>query len=170
MYKELLKHIHSPQISILQLNRPHLKNALGKTIIQELQQEIQLLQQSKQKVLIITGGPNFCSGADLKERRSMSLDDTRKCVNTLRKTFQSISLLPLVTISALDGICLGGGLELALATDFRLAAKTTKLGLPEVKLGIIPGNFVNRSWRHPKTCSFSWLLESQGNDSHWKDL
>ena len=90
-------------------------------------------------VLNSTSSDSFCSGADLKERIKMDVNETRMFVDSLRSTFQEFSKLPMVTIACVDGICLGGGLELALSCDFRIGGQKTKLGFPEVKLGIIPG-------------------------------
>lgn len=82
----------------------------------------------------------FCAGADLKERKSMSMTQVEKFLLGLRRTFSAIEKLPFPTIAALDGLAMGGGMELALCADMRVAsASTDKLGLPETKLGIIPG-------------------------------
>ena len=69
----------------------------------------------------------------------MDLGQTKMFVDTLRDTFQAFSKLPMITIACMDGVCLGGGLELALACDFRVGGLGLKAGFPEVKLGIIPG-------------------------------
>jgi methylglutaconyl-CoA hydratase len=82
----------------------------------------------------------FCAGADLKERKTMSMTQVESFLKGLRRTFSAIEKLPFPTITALDGLAMGGGMELALCTDLRIAsASTDKLGLPETKLGIIPG-------------------------------
>ena len=81
----------------------------------------------------------FCAGADLKERLSVSNEDTEKIVKGLRATFHRFYQLPVPVIACMDGPCLGGGLELALACDIRIATEGTKIGLPETGLAIIPG-------------------------------
>ncbi|KIK69356.1 hypothetical protein GYMLUDRAFT_35429 [Collybiopsis luxurians FD-317 M1] len=82
----------------------------------------------------------FCSGADLVERKSMSEDQVREFLSNIRLVFNFIDNLPFPTIAAIDGPALGGGLELALTCDFRIAASdVTKISFPEVRLGIIPG-------------------------------
>ena len=81
----------------------------------------------------------FCAGADLKERGAMNTDQVQNFVSDLRRTFTDLESLPIPTISVINGVALGGGLEMALATDIRIAGPLAKLGLPETKLAIIPG-------------------------------
>jgi methylglutaconyl-CoA hydratase len=81
----------------------------------------------------------FCSGADLKERANMSDSEVEEFVSYLRSTIESFARLPFPTIAAIEGVALGGGLELALAADLRYASKSSTLGLPETALAIIPG-------------------------------
>ena len=81
----------------------------------------------------------FCAGADLKERAQMKMEDVGRFVSVGRNLISQLSDLPVPTIAALDGVALGGGLELALACDFRVAGHTSKLGLVETRLAIIPG-------------------------------
>uniref|UniRef100_A0A914ENK0 Enoyl-CoA hydratase n=1 Tax=Acrobeloides nanus TaxID=290746 RepID=A0A914ENK0_9BILA len=81
----------------------------------------------------------FCSGADLKERREMPVEEVPKFVYGLRQLTNDIASLPFPVIAAIEGFALGGGLELALACDIRVANKDAKMGLTETKLAIIPG-------------------------------
>ena len=81
----------------------------------------------------------FCVGADLKKRFNMTEDEVSKTVDLFRKSMSSISDIPVPTMALIEGAALGGGLELALNCDFRLATYDSLLGLPEVSLGIIPG-------------------------------
>jgi enoyl-CoA hydratase len=90
-------------------------------------------------VLTGAGDKAFCAGADLKERAGMSEDEVRTFLDGLRGTLRAIELAPQVFVAALNGAALGGGLELALACDLRIASDSAQLGLPEVGLGIIPG-------------------------------
>ncbi len=90
-------------------------------------------------VLTGAGDKAFCSGADLKERARMSAEDVHAFHGGLRSAFRAIEEAPQVFVAALNGAALGGGLELALACDLRMAADSAQLGLPEVSLGIIPG-------------------------------
>jgi methylglutaconyl-CoA hydratase len=81
----------------------------------------------------------FCAGADLKERSKMAENEVGSFVARLRQTFNELAKLPVPVIAAIDGAALGGGLELALACDLRVASSNAKLGLVETKLAIIPG-------------------------------
>jgi enoyl-CoA hydratase/carnithine racemase len=92
-------------------------------------------------VIIITGSGEkaFCSGADLKERATLNQDQVREYIYTIRNLFTSIEELNKPVISAVNGIALGGGTELALASDIRIASTTASMGLTETRLAIIPG-------------------------------
>lgn len=81
----------------------------------------------------------FCAGADLKERKSMSEADVRTLLRKMKLTFMLFENMSCPTISVIDGAALGGGLELALCSDMRIATSSAILGLPETSLGIIPG-------------------------------
>lgn len=130
-------------IAILHLNRLNNKNALGKQLTSELIEELDSLskQSNNIRVMILRSlVPGiFCAGADLKERLKMNEEEVPKMSALYRKTFHSMSSLPFPTIAALDGHALGGGLEMALACDLRVASSSAKLGLVETKLAIIPG-------------------------------
>ena len=81
----------------------------------------------------------FCAGADLKERVKMKMEDVGRFVSMARNLVTELHDLPVPTIAAIDGVALGGGLEIALACDMRVAGKTSKIGLVETRLAIIPG-------------------------------
>ena len=89
----------------------------------------------------------FCAGADLKERAKMAEHEVGPFVSRARAAIMELNNLPMPTIAALDGHALGGGLEVALSCDFRIAADNAKLGLTETRLAIIPGageiNFIS---------------------------
>jgi enoyl-CoA hydratase/carnithine racemase len=93
------------------------------------------------RCLVVTGAGDkaFCAGADLKERARMSAAEVHAFHGGLRAALRAIEAAPQVVVAALNGAALGGGLELALACDLRVAADAALLGLPEVSLGIIPG-------------------------------
>jgi enoyl-CoA hydratase/carnithine racemase len=90
-------------------------------------------------VIVAAAGKCFCAGADLKERQSMSEDDVRAWVPYLSGTFTRIAALPMPTIAVIQGVAAGGGMELALACDLRVAEEPATLGLRETALAIIPG-------------------------------
>ena len=119
------------------------RNALSKAVVAELQQHVQRVSGPDRTVraVVLTGAGEkaFCAGADLKERTTMSEEEVRRFLEQLRRTFRAIELSDCVFIAFVNGAALGGGTELALACDLRVAAASAELGLTEVKLGIIPG-------------------------------
>lgn len=139
------------------LNRPSSRNALSRQMVSDIHGclkslTVQIDQRSITKsatptsktpprVLIVQGrGPSFCAGADLKERDEMSSEEVLHFLKSLRSMLDALQELPIPTIAAIDGPTLGGGLELALACDFRYAGMSVeKIGFPEVTLGVIPG-------------------------------
>ncbi|MCH5584028.1 enoyl-CoA hydratase-related protein [Shimazuella sp. AN120528] len=128
-------------ITLLQLQRPEVHHALNRPLLRQLSQYLDEIEKEKTRVVIITstGEKAFCSGADLKERQTMSEDEVRKYLTLIRQTFFQIESLYCPVIAAIEGIAFGGGMELALACDFRIAAKNAVFALPETSLGIIPG-------------------------------
>ncbi|XP_029041147.1 methylglutaconyl-CoA hydratase, mitochondrial [Osmia bicornis bicornis] len=129
-------------IAVLGLNRPNVCNALGKTLVNQLTDAISSMKEdTKLQVLIIRSmvPKIFCAGADLRERTIMDTTGTAQFVSCLRNMMNNIESLPTPVISAIDGAALGGGLELALATDIRVAASEATMGLVETKWAIIPG-------------------------------
>ena len=129
-------------ISVITLNRPEVYNALNFATLKELMKIVEELTHSKAtRAVIITGAGEkaFCSGADLKERRTFTEDQVRRYIHLIRETFTAIERLPRPVIAAVNGVALGGGMELALACDLRLADERAVFGLTETSLGIIPG-------------------------------
>ncbi|WP_455391624.1 enoyl-CoA hydratase-related protein [[Eubacterium] cellulosolvens] len=130
------------QIQIVTINRPERMNALDRPTLMEGAKLIKELHYDKDtRVVIVTGAGEkaFCAGADLKERENMSMSEVRQYIRRIRDTFTDIENLPMPVICAINGVALGGGLELALACDIRIASENALLGLTEVTLGIIPG-------------------------------
>ena len=106
--------------------------------LSELFDEISV--NDKIRLLIISSSiKHFCAGADLKERADLSIEETAQVVSAIGNCFAKLEKLPFPTISAINGSALGGGLEIALCCDFRVAEDSAILGLPETSLGIIPG-------------------------------
>jgi methylglutaconyl-CoA hydratase len=129
-------------IVLLGLDRPTAKNALGRQLLTEFRQALEELRldPSVRVVVLHSLVPGvFCAGADLKERAGMSSAETDAFVQSLRATFTELEALPMPVIAALEGVALGGGLELALAADLRVAGAEAVLGLVETALAIIPG-------------------------------
>jgi enoyl-CoA hydratase len=127
--------------ALLRLNRPEALNALSFGILKDISSALDEVAAWKARSLIVTGAGDkaFCAGADIKELRGRSLIETRRGAELGQSTFARIGRLPFPSIAAINGFAFGGGLELALACTFRLATRNAKLGLPEIKLGLIPG-------------------------------
>jgi len=129
-------------IAVCSFTRSKAMNALSKNLVFQLKTALDMLKYEKDiTVLIIRSGvPGiFCAGADLKERLKMSQADIGPFVASARQLTVDLFNLPMATIAALDGAALGGGLELALSCDFRIASDSAKMGLVELKLAIMPG-------------------------------
>ena len=129
-------------IAVILLNRPEAANALSVKMLNELTDallECRYDQKIRAVIITGTGEKAFCAGADLKERAGMKPEDVRNTVSLIRQTINSIESLPQPVIAAVNGVALGGGTELALACDIRIASETAKFGLTETSLGIIPG-------------------------------
>jgi len=139
---ETLEFKQEGAIGILTVNRPQALNALNAQVIHDLKAFLNEIQNIKTlRALIVTGAGEkaFVAGADIKAMESMDPSQGQKFAEGGQAVFQMLEDLPLPTIAAVNGFALGGGLELALSCDFMIAAKTAKLGLPEVTLGLIPG-------------------------------
>ena len=129
-------------IAVLALNRPESRNALGKYLVEQLNDALfNIKNDNKIRALILRSlVPRiFCAGADLRERAKMEPIEVDKFVTSLRELTNNIENLNTPVIAAIDGVALGGGLELALASDIRTTASESKMGLVETKLAIIPG-------------------------------
>lgn len=123
------------------LHRPEAGNSVSLALLARLETEIARAEGDPGlRALILTGsGRYFCTGADLKERAGMSPETVQDFLRRINALFRRIERLPCPVIAAIQGFALGGGLELALACDLRIAADNAQLGLPETGLGIIPG-------------------------------
>jgi enoyl-CoA hydratase/carnithine racemase len=129
-------------IATIKLNRPDELNALNYETLVRLGDIIEEIQQDPKNirvVMITAEGRAFCAGADLKERRTLNEQQVRRNVRKIRDVFSALERIPQPTVAVINGFAFGGGFELALACDFRIAAKDAKMGLTEVSLGIIPG-------------------------------
>ncbi|XP_051027296.1 methylglutaconyl-CoA hydratase, mitochondrial isoform X1 [Acomys russatus] len=129
-------------IVVLGINRAYGKNSLSKNLLKMLSKAVDALKSDKKvrTIIIRSEVPGiFCAGADLKERAKMHSSEVGPFVSKIRGVINDIANLPVPTIAAIDGLALGGGLELALACDIRVAASSAKMGLVETKLAIIPG-------------------------------
>lgn len=130
--------------AVITIERPERRNALNNQVIGEL---LALLQQAaadpavRSVILTGAGGRAFSAGADLIELRARDhVSETGPAAARRREVAALLERMPKPTIAAINGHAVGGGLELAMACTFRIASSAAKLGLPEVTLGILPGN------------------------------
>lgn len=127
--------------ALLWLDRPEALNALSFAILDEIGVRLDEVAAGDARALVVTGaGPRaFCAGADIKELRGRDQAAQRRGAERGQAVFAKLDALPMPSIAAINGFAFGGGLELALACTVRLAGARAKMGLPEVKLGLIPG-------------------------------
>ncbi len=131
-------------ILVLTINRPEALNCFNMPLLELFGETLsEIAFDTRIRVIVITGstdGKNaFSTGADLKERAGMTQDQVRLYVQTIRNVFSSLEELPKPVIAAVNGYAFGGGLELALASDIRIASNNAQVGLTETSLAVIPG-------------------------------
>lgn len=129
-------------IVVVGLNRPKAKNAISKNLVHMMYEAVEDIKKNNKvrSVILCSLVPGiFCAGADLKERAKMHQSEVGPFVSKARALITELGNMPMPIIAAIDGAALGGGLEMALACDIRIAANSAKMGLVETKLAIIPG-------------------------------
>ncbi len=128
-------------VVLIQINRPKAYNALNTATNEELEKALDLIGKDESaRVLIITGNEKvFVAGADVSELMDADPEGAFCNCSLAHRVFKRIENLSIPTIAAVNGMALGGGLELALSCDFRIAGEKAVFGLPEITLGIIPG-------------------------------
>ncbi|MCH5675579.1 enoyl-CoA hydratase/isomerase family protein [Streptomyces gilvus] len=130
------------RVAVLTLNRPDKLNAIGTPVVEGLESELlRLRDEPGVRALVITGsGRAFSAGADLDEIEGCAGPyDFRAFVHRLTDVFGLLEAYPKPSVAAIHGFAFGGGLELSLACDLRVAEAGARLGLPEIKLGVLPG-------------------------------
>jgi len=144
----ILTHV-ADGIASLELNRPEVRNAINKDLCDAISRTLDLwAAQDDVRVVIVSGagGKAFAAGADIAELKDRT--HSQAFLAWTQRLLQQVEDFPRPTIAAIDGFALGGGLELALACDLRVASKTAKIGMPEVTLGIYPS--AGGTWRLPR--------------------
>lgn len=138
-------------IAVVTLDRPKAKNSISLRLLDQLFEAAHrdyISQSTRALILRSSTADIFCAGADLKERKTFTPTDTRNFLKKLNYTLDLFEAQPIPTISAISGLALGGGLELALSTDFRVLGENAAVGLTESRLAIIPG--AGGTYRLPK--------------------
>jgi enoyl-CoA hydratase/carnithine racemase len=129
-------------VALLQLNRPEARNALSPQMREEIAASLERLDSDPEVRCVVIAGSDefFAAGADIKAMVGYGPDEIGPDVGALERACRDLEAIPKPVIAAINGFALGGGLEVALACDFRVASQDARLGLPEIRLGIIPGS------------------------------
>lgn len=137
----MIELIHDEEFAVLTIRRPQALNALSFALIEQIGAAIAEAGRSQARALIVTGEgeKSFCAGADIKELQQRALRAQREGAELGQAVFAQLDRLPIPSVALVNGFAFGGGCELALACTLRLALPHAKFGLPEVKLGLIPG-------------------------------
>ena len=141
MEYKILKIEINEDIALITISRPEALNALNTRFFNEMDAAVAEISEKKNvKVMIITGeGKAFVAGADIAEMVDMTPEQGSAFSKVGQNTFSSLEKMEIPVIAAINGFVLGGGLELAMGCDFRIASSKAKFGQPEVNLGMIPG-------------------------------
>ncbi|MBR5727058.1 MAG: enoyl-CoA hydratase/isomerase family protein [Muribaculaceae bacterium] len=158
MEYNFLKIEQQEAVTVLKISAPKSLNALNSTLLRELDDFVDNLNPAT-RVLIITGDgeKSFVAGADISEMAHLNEEQGREFGRLGAQVFRKIELLPIPVIAAVNGFALGGGCELAMACDIRIASNKAKFGQPEVGLGIIPG--FSGTYRLPKLIGQGYAKE-----------
>jgi enoyl-CoA hydratase len=129
------------ELALVTLDRTEVLNSLNFESLRDLGAALDQVAAGNARALLVTGAGDraFCAGADIKELMGRPLAATRQGAAFGQAIFAKLDVLPIPSIAAINGYAFGGGLELALACTFRIALPGARLGLPEIKLGLIPG-------------------------------
>jgi enoyl-CoA hydratase len=129
------------EFAVITLNRPEALNALAFSVVEEIDAAIDHAAASDARAVIFTGAGDkaFCAGADINELQSLGPVAFRSQMRRGQSVLARLDMLPIISIAAINGFALGGGMELALACTFRTAVPSARMGLPEIKLGAVPG-------------------------------
>ena len=135
---ELSRH---EECALIRLNRPQALNALSFALLRELGQVLDAVAESDARALLVTGAGEkaFCAGADIGELTERTLVEQKRGAELGQAVMAKLDRLPIPSVALVNGYAFGGGLELAMACTFRLATPNAKMGLPEIRLGLIPG-------------------------------
>ena len=128
------------RVGTLTINRPERRNALDNEALQQMLEALEVVRRSRVVALCISGSGDraFCAGSDLKALATYGAEDAEYHTYLFQRMTETLDELPCATIAAIEGACLGGGLEIALACDLRIAATSAVFGFPEITVGALP--------------------------------
>jgi len=148
------------EVAFIKLNRPEVRNALNDELLDELEKALGLIERRDElRVIVVSGHKDFfCAGADIRKLKGWrsSLDAHSFWVK-IQRVIGKLETMPQPTIAAVSGIALGGGTEISLACDLRIAAENAVFGQTEINLGIIPG--AGGTQRLPRTVGVTVAME-----------
>ncbi len=146
------------KVAIVALNRPQGLNAFTTSMVSELEKELALIRDNPEiRAVMLTGnGKAFCAGVDIQEKPYNPLN-ARIFLKNFNRMLKMVETLPQPTVAVLHGAAVAGGLELALACTFRIAAENAKMGLPEINLGLVAAG--GATFRLPRLIGFGAALE-----------
>jgi len=135
-------------LAILTLNRPEKMNAFGKILIDEAARVVDILTSKKEvRVVITTGaGGNYCTGLDIEDMAAVDKTEGLRLIRAVAKVLEAVYTSRKITIAAVEGYCLAGGLNLALSNDIIISSEKAMFGQPEINFSFMPG--VVRLWRY----------------------
>lgn len=135
---ELTRH---EEFAVITINRPAALNALSMQLVRDLERSLDEVAASDARALLLRGAGEraFCAGADIPELMARSLREQQAGIEMGQRVFARLDTLAIPSVALVHGFAFGGGLELALACTFRLVTAQARMGLPEIKLGLIPG-------------------------------
>ncbi len=123
------------------INRPHDRNSLNSEVMAELVRMLEEVEQTAARAVVFTGAGDtyFIGGADGIEMMQCDREEARSFSSRIQGLFLRMEASPLILVAAINGLCFGGGYEFSMACDLRVASQNARIGLPEVKVGLIPG-------------------------------
>ncbi len=129
------------EFAVITLNRPEALNALSFQIVRDIGAALSEVAESDARALLFIGAGDraFCAGADINELANRTMTEQKRGAEAGQRTFARLDAFPIPSVAIINGYAFGGGFELAAACTFRLATANAKMGLPEIKLGLVPG-------------------------------
>ncbi len=123
------------------INRPHDRNSINSVLMNELIRMLDQVEQTPARAVVFTGAGDtyFIGGADGIEMMQCDEEGARAFSTRIQDLFLRMEASPLILVAAINGLCFGGGYEFSMACDLRVASENARIGLPEVKVGLIPG-------------------------------